>query len=78
VKAILAGYQAVGLIHGGPLTQILRSAQHIAGEGFQAELLDPWKPLTKDSADLVHLFSAGIGTYHLAREIRHLGIPLIV
>jgi glycosyltransferase involved in cell wall biosynthesis len=78
VKVILAGYQAVGLIHGGPLTQILKSAENLPGEGVEAELLDPWKPLRKDSADCVHLFSAGIGTYHLAREIHQLGIPLVV
>jgi glycosyltransferase involved in cell wall biosynthesis len=28
--------------------------------------------------DLFHVFAANIGTYHLAREIRALGVPLIV
>ena len=78
MKVILAGYQSVGLIHGGPLTQILESARHLGREGVEAELLDPWKPLRRDSADLIHLFSAGIGTYHLAREIHQLGMPLVV
>jgi glycosyltransferase involved in cell wall biosynthesis len=78
VKAILAGYQSVGLIRGGPLTQILKSAEHLKAHGIETELLDPWRPLGRESADLVHLFSAGIGTVHLAREIRQLGIPLVV
>jgi glycosyltransferase involved in cell wall biosynthesis len=34
--------------------------------------------LKREETDLVHVFAANIGTYHLAREIRDLEIPLIV
>jgi glycosyltransferase involved in cell wall biosynthesis len=78
VRAILAGYQAVGLIHGGPLTQIRRSAEHLGAFGIEAKLFDPWVRLDRSSADLFHLFSAGVGTYHLAREIHGIRMPLVV
>jgi glycosyltransferase involved in cell wall biosynthesis len=78
VKALLAGYQAVGLIQGGPLTQIRRSAEHLASFGVEATLFDPWVRYDRNSLDLFHLFSAGLGTFHLAREIHELRIPFVV
>ena len=41
-------------------------------------LYDSWEELRKGQVDLVHLFGANIGTYHLAREIHKLGIPMVV
>jgi glycosyltransferase involved in cell wall biosynthesis len=78
VKVALAGFQAVSILRGGPSTQIRKTAEALRRLGADASLFDPWKPFDRGSADIVHLFSAGVGTYHLAREIRALGIPLVV
>ncbi len=78
MRVTLAGYQAVGLICGGPLTQIRKSAEQLAALGITATLFDPWTRAGRSDFDLVHLFSAGIGTYHLARELRELRVPMVV
>jgi glycosyltransferase involved in cell wall biosynthesis len=76
VKVLLAGYQAVSILRGGPATQIRKTAAYLGTAGIEAHLFDPWAAWEK--VDLFHLFSAGIGTYHLAREIHALGVPLVV
>jgi glycosyltransferase involved in cell wall biosynthesis len=78
VKVALVGFQAVSILRGGPSTQIRKTAEALRTLGVDASLFDPWTPFDRGSADIVHLFSAGVGTYHLAREIRALGIPLVV
>jgi glycosyltransferase involved in cell wall biosynthesis len=54
------------------------TAEHLSAAGVHASLFDPWASFDRSSCDLFHLFAANIGTYHLAREIRALGIPLVV
>ncbi len=78
MKIAFAGFQAVSLLRGGPNTQIRRTAESLQAIGVETALFDPWVSFDRGSADLVHIFSAGVGTYHLAREIRTLGIPLVV
>jgi glycosyltransferase involved in cell wall biosynthesis len=78
MRVTLAGYQAVSILHGGPSTQIRNTAKHLPKFGAEVRLFDPWSPLKKEDTDIFHLFAANIGTYHLAREIHALGIPLIV
>lgn len=78
MKVALAGFQAVSVLRGGPNTQIRKTADGLRALGIETVLFDPWTPFDRNSADLVHIFSAGVGTYHLAREIRALGIPLVV
>ncbi len=74
----VAGYQAVSILHGGPRTQIDETVRHLEGLGVNTALFDPWKPFRPAPDDIVHMFAANIGTYHLAREIRALGVPLVV
>jgi glycosyltransferase involved in cell wall biosynthesis len=66
------------MIHGGPNTQIRGTLRHMPQQGVQALFFDSWKPLRAGECDLVHLFGANIGTYHLARELRGEGIPTVV
>jgi glycosyltransferase involved in cell wall biosynthesis len=78
MKVCLAGYQAISILHGGPNTQLRNTARYLPECGVTPMLFEPWTRLRKGDCDLVHLFAANIGTYHLAREIRDLGIPLAV
>lgn len=78
MNAVLATYSAVSLLHGGPRTQILGTAGNLPAFGVTAHLFDPWSPLSRTGCDLVHLFAANIGTYHLAREVTALGVPMVV
>jgi len=74
----MASYAAVSLLHGGPRTQILGTARHLPLQAVEAQLFDPWSTFDRDSCELVHLFGANIGTYHLAREVAGLGLPMVV
>jgi len=78
MRVTLASYQAVTILHGGPNTQLRQTARHLPEWGAEPMLFDPWKPFSPSDADLVHLFAANIGTYHLGREIHALGMPLAV
>jgi glycosyltransferase involved in cell wall biosynthesis len=78
VNIYLAGYQALSILHGGPLTQLRETAAGLNALGWDTRLFDPWAPFTPQQGDLMHLFAANIGTYHLAREIHALGLPLVV
>jgi glycosyltransferase involved in cell wall biosynthesis len=78
MKVVLAGYQALSILKGGPRTQILETFRHLKEHGIEASLLDPWEPFGRGDADCVHLFAANIGTYHYARELHALGMPTVV
>lgn len=73
-----ATYQSVNLLKGGPRTQILQTKKALETLGVQVSLFESWQEFDPKRIDIVHLFSANIGTYHLAREIHKLGIPLVV
>lgn len=74
----MASYAAVSILHGGPNTQLRNTARHLADFGIQVQLFDPWSAFGSNNYDLFHIFAANIGTYHLAREIRALGVPIVV
>jgi glycosyltransferase involved in cell wall biosynthesis len=64
------------MLKGGPRTQILQTKRGLEELGMKVSLFETGQDLTK--IDLLHLFGANIGTYHLAREIHKLGIPMVV
>ena len=78
MRVYMAGYQALSILHGGPNTQIRNTAKWVGACGVEARLFDAWSPFRREDCDVFHLFAANIGTYHLAREIHALGIPLVV
>jgi glycosyltransferase involved in cell wall biosynthesis len=74
----LATYQSVLLLKGGPRTQILQTKRCLEYRGVDVSLFDSWQEFSREKIDLVHIFGANIGTYHLAREIMKLDVPLVV
>ncbi len=66
------------LLKGGPRTQVLQSKRALERLDVQVSLYDSWRELSGSDVDLVHLFGANIGTYHLARELHRTGIPFVV
>ncbi len=76
MNVCLASYQSVMMLKGGPRTQILQTKRCLEWLGVNVSLFETGQDLTK--VDLLHLFGANIGTYHLAREIHKLGIPMAV
>ena len=78
MNVCLASYQSVMMLKGGPRTQILQTKRCLEQLGVNVTLFESWHDFRKDKFDLIHFFGANIGTYHLAREIRKLDIPIIV
>ncbi len=78
MKICFATYQAVMMLKGGPRTQILQTKAELEKLGVKVALFDGWKEFRKADFDLVHIFSANIGTYHLARMFKMLGVPTVV
>jgi glycosyltransferase involved in cell wall biosynthesis len=73
-----ATYQSVNLLKGGPRTQILQTKKELEKVGVKVSLFESWQEFDPKSIDIFHLFSANIGTYHLAREVHKLDIPMVV
>ena len=69
MNVCITSYQSVMLLKGGPKTQMLQTRKGLEGLGVHVTPYDSWKELKKGDVDLVHLFGANIGSYHLAREI---------
>lgn len=78
IRATLASYHAISILRGGPNTQLRKTMEYMQRNGVEPSLFDQWMPFDQSSTDLVHLFAANIGTYHLAREVHALQIPLVV
>lgn len=66
------------MLKGGPRTQILQTKRELEKLGIKVSLYDPWAEFQKTDFDIVHIFGANIGTYHFAREIHKLGVPIVV
>ncbi len=77
MKITMACYQSVSLIHGGPRVQILSTKSELEKLGVDVSLFQPWESSSQFHPDIFHLFSANLGTYHLARNIEPLSIPLV-
>jgi glycosyltransferase involved in cell wall biosynthesis len=77
MKIALASYQSLSIIHGGPRVQMLQTKVELDKFGVEVILYDPWKTYDKSSFDLVHLFSANLGTYHLASVFNQYTIPFV-
>ncbi len=78
MRVCLATVQAVMMTRGGVRTQVLQSKAELEKLGVRATLFNAWKEFQPASYDLVHFFGANIGTYHLAREIHKLGLPIVI
>jgi glycosyltransferase involved in cell wall biosynthesis len=78
MRICLATYQAVMMLKGGPRTQILQTKEELERLGVEVSLFDGWEEFRSDRFDLVHIFSANLGTYHLARALKLQGVPFVV
>lgn len=79
MKALFGSFSAITALGGGVETQVRSLANSLNKMGIEIELFDTWKRynLLKEFA-FFHLFGANVGTYHLGRSIKNLGMKLIV
>ncbi|HLP18126.1 MAG TPA: glycosyltransferase [Bacteroidota bacterium] len=77
MNVTLACYQAVSILHGGPRVQILQTKAELEKLGVGVSLFQPWEPFDPKNTDVFHLFSSNLGTFHLARVINDLHLPIV-
>lgn len=77
MKITFATYQSLSLLHGGPRVQILQTKNELEKLGVHVSLFQPWESFDRKSCDLVHLFSANLGTFHLASVLNNFNIPFV-
>lgn len=70
-------YQAVSILHGGPRVQILQTKNELEKLGATVSLFQPWEHFDAKKTDVVHLFSANLGTFHIARVLNDLHLPMV-
>lgn len=78
MRVLLGTYPAVSLLGGGVEVQVRSLARELNLLGVDAELFDPWRRYELHRYDLFHMFGAHVGTYHLCRSLRGLGVRLVV
>ena len=78
MRILFATHQAVGLQQGGVRTQMMQTKSALEELGVNVTMFEMWKEFDRTQFDLVHLFSANMATYHLARAFWLRDVPLIV
>lgn len=78
MKVIFSTYLPVSLISGGPRVQLFQTAAELRKQNVSVSFFNQWNLKNFLKADLVHLFAANIGTYHLARILHQQNIPFVV
>jgi glycosyltransferase involved in cell wall biosynthesis len=79
MKIYFGTYQALLMNRGGPTYKIFSLKEHLEKLGVNIDLYDMWNASKQpNSQDLVHLFTANLNTYPLARNLKIAGIPYVV
>ncbi len=78
MRIMFGTFSAATILGGGIRVQIQSLARELRNRGVEVELFDPWKQYDLRQFDLFHLFGAHVGTYHLGRAVKSLGMRLVV
>jgi glycosyltransferase involved in cell wall biosynthesis len=78
MHVLLATNQATAFVRGGVHTQVLQTKDALEQCGVHVSLFEMWKEFSPADFDLVHLFAANMGTYHLARTLKASGLPMVI
>ena len=79
MKINFACYQSVMFVHGGPHVAIVETKAHLRRMGVEVGYFDMWgeKESTLD-CDLIQLFGANLGNFHLARDLKNRNVKFAV
>jgi glycosyltransferase involved in cell wall biosynthesis len=78
MKIIFGSFQAITILEGGVKTQVLALKKELEKLGHEILLFDAWQENSLQNIDLVHLFCAHVGTYHLAQSLSALSAKIIL
>ena len=79
MKVIFTSYQSVMFIHGGPHVALIETKRYLEKMGIEVVNLDMWdKKETVFNCDLIQLFGANVGNFHLAKNLKERNIKFVV
>jgi len=78
LKIIFGSFQAITILEGGVKTQVLALKTELEKLGHEILLFDAWEQTSLKDIDLVHLFCAHVGTYHLAQSLSALSVKIVL
>jgi glycosyltransferase involved in cell wall biosynthesis len=78
MKIIFGSYQAITILEGGVKTQVLSLKKELEKLGHEVILFDAWQNYPMSEIDIIHLFCAHIGTYHLAKSMSALNAKMVI
>jgi glycosyltransferase involved in cell wall biosynthesis len=78
MRVLFATNQAASVMRGGVLTQALQTKSALENLGVHVTLFDAWREFHPNEFDLVHVFTANMATYHLARAFRVHNLPIVI
>ncbi len=78
MRVLFASNQAAAVMRGGVLTQAVQTKNALENLGVEVVLFDAWHEFQPDDFDLVHIFTANMATYHLARAFRAHSLPIVI
>ena len=78
MRVALLTHPATSVLRGGPRIQLEQTARELQALGIEVRQITGENQLTKQDVDLVHIFGAGMGTYHLARALHLSSIPIVL
>ncbi|UCG43902.1 MAG: glycosyltransferase [candidate division WOR-3 bacterium] len=78
MKVMFGTFSAASILGGGVAVQTTALAHELRKLGVEVELFDPWRRYELQRYDIFHLFAAHVGTYHLGRAVKTLGLKLAV
>jgi glycosyltransferase involved in cell wall biosynthesis len=79
MKINFACYQSVMFVHGGPHVAIVETKAHLERMGVEIGYFNMWDKKEKVlDCDLIQLFGANLGNYHLSRDLKKRNIKFVV
>jgi glycosyltransferase involved in cell wall biosynthesis len=78
MHVLFATNQATAMVRGGVCTQMQQTKEALEQSGVNVTLFETWRDFKPTEYDLVHLFAANMGTYHLARALKSAGLPMVI
>ncbi|MCK5848634.1 MAG: glycosyltransferase, partial [Caldisericia bacterium] len=79
MRIFFLSYQAINLMRGGVTFKTQQLKINLEKLGVDVQFYDSWNlNLKLEKNDLVHIFNANVGTYHMAESLRNYGTKYVV
>jgi glycosyltransferase involved in cell wall biosynthesis len=78
MKVALLTHLASSVLRGGPRIQLEQTAIELKRRGVDVLQITGENQIAQGDVDLVHIFGAGMGTYHIARALHLQSIPMVL